>query len=371
MMTSNRLYFLDNLRAFVIILVIVLHGSMTYMAYAPTWWYVLDPQNSEAFTMLVLLVDVPIMPILFFIAGYFSLPSLQKRGTRLFLKDKFVRLGIPWVLGVLFLAPLTTYMIYFSRHVPMGYLQFWATDFWGKMYQQSVYWFLGILLFLFVVLSLVYARSDRLRVATQRISIPSRRPFLVFGAIITAGFLAMNLFFPIDNWSHIYLFVFQPVRVPLYIGYFVLGIYAQQRGWFTPDGFNPELGPWAATCIISGLGYLSCRWTSADTPVATIILAVGTAILFNIFCLTSLIAGVTFFRQKVNSTGRFWKSQAANSYGIYYFHPLILYPLAFVLIPVTLPLFLKALVLIVPTILLAWGVSALVLKRIPILQDMF
>jgi len=37
MQTPSRLYFLDNLRAFVIILVVVLHGSMTYMAYAPTW----------------------------------------------------------------------------------------------------------------------------------------------------------------------------------------------------------------------------------------------------------------------------------------------------------------------------------------------
>jgi peptidoglycan/LPS O-acetylase OafA/YrhL len=43
---TNRIYFLDNLRAFVIVLVVVLHGSMTYMAYAPPWWYVLDSQNS-------------------------------------------------------------------------------------------------------------------------------------------------------------------------------------------------------------------------------------------------------------------------------------------------------------------------------------
>ncbi len=40
------------------------------------------------------------------------------------------------------------------------------------------------------------------------------------------AFFALNLFFYIDNWSHIYLLVFQPVRVPLYIGYFILGLYA-------------------------------------------------------------------------------------------------------------------------------------------------
>ena len=77
---SNRIYFLDNLRAFVILLVVVLHGAMTYMAYAPPWWYVLDPDNSLFFTILVLLIDVPIMLIMFFVAGYFALPSLIKRG---------------------------------------------------------------------------------------------------------------------------------------------------------------------------------------------------------------------------------------------------------------------------------------------------
>ena len=87
MKNSNRLYFFDNLRACVIVLVIVLHASITYMTYAPQWWYVLDPDNSDVFAMLVLLIDVPLMPILFFLAGYFTLPSLQKRGVNLFLKE--------------------------------------------------------------------------------------------------------------------------------------------------------------------------------------------------------------------------------------------------------------------------------------------
>jgi glucan biosynthesis protein C len=59
----------------------------------------------------VLLLDVPIMPILFFLAGYFALRSLQKRGTWLFLKDKLVRIGMP-----------------------MSFLEFWRTDFWTKLY---------------------------------------------------------------------------------------------------------------------------------------------------------------------------------------------------------------------------------------------
>ena len=96
MANSDRIHFLGNLRAFVILLVILLHGSLTYMVNAPVWWYVVDPQSSLLFTVLVLLVDVPIMQAMFFISGYLAMPSLQKRGAAGFLKEKVVRIGIPW-----------------------------------------------------------------------------------------------------------------------------------------------------------------------------------------------------------------------------------------------------------------------------------
>ena len=248
------------------------------------------------------------------------------------------------------------------------YLQFWATDFWGKMYQQSVYWFLGILMFLFIGLGFVFSQSDRLRASSRRVSIPSRHSFVVFAAIMALAFLAINLFFHIDNWSHIYLLVFQPVRVPLYIGYFILGLYAERHSWFMKDGFNPELGPWAATCFLTGLGYLACRWTSGAP---NMLLMIITAILFNVFCLSSLVAGIIFFRQKVNSAGAAWQSLAANSYGIYYVHPLILYPLAYLFVGISLPLIAKASALILVTIWLSWAVSALLLRRLPVVRAMF
>jgi glucan biosynthesis protein C len=364
---AGRLYFLDNLRAVVIALVVVLHGCITYMVNAPTWWYVLDPHNSLAFTLVVLAIDVPIMPIMFFIAGYFALPSLQKRGSRQFLKDKCLRVGLPWVLGVIFLAPLTTYMIYVSRHVPMGYLQFWASDFWTKLYEQSVYWFLGILLLLFAGLAWMFEISPRLRAAAPRPSPRAGRALLVFGVLVTAAFVAVNQAYPIDAWSSNYVFVYQPVRVPLYVGYFILGIYAQQRGWFRAGGFNPKIRPWLGAALLSGLYYLASRMFAPATP----LLGVVTAVLFNAFCLTSLLAGVALCQRYLNGAGRFWHSQAASAYGIYYAHPLILYPLAYALAAVSLPLAVKALVLIVPTLLLAWGVSALVLRRLPILNHMF
>ena len=36
---KRRIFFLDNLKAFIVCLMIVFHVALCYMAYAPEWWY--------------------------------------------------------------------------------------------------------------------------------------------------------------------------------------------------------------------------------------------------------------------------------------------------------------------------------------------
>ncbi len=374
MNSPSRIYFLDNLRAFVILLVVVLHGSMTYMAYAPTWWYVLDPQNSLFFTLLVLLIDIPIMLVMFFVAGYFALPSLNKRGPGSFLKDKFIRIGAPWLVGALLLAPPTAYLIYYTRTVPITLFQFWAGEFWGEGYQQSVYWFLGVLLFFFLLLSLVYSLSSKLQSAQRHLSQPSWKLYAGFWALMTLGMFLMNQLFPAaDTWyTRWYILVFQPLRVPLYIGYFILGLYAYLHGWFSESGYRPRLLPWTALTLLSSLLYLAYRMVIMPaSPQPTILIQVGYAALFNTVCLSALLAGVALFQQKANRTSPFWSTLAVSSYGIYFIHPLILYPLAYLFVPVALPLLLKAPLVIGLGLLLSWAFSALVLAKTPLVQRAF
>lgn len=370
---NGRLFFLDNLRAFVIVLVVVLHGSMVYMEGAPEWWYVVDTQNSLFFTILVLLIDVPIMLIMFFIAGYFAMPSLVRRGPDNFLKDKFVRIGAPWIVGVLFLAPLTAYMVYIKMGIPMPYLQFWASDFWTVSFQQSVYWYLGVLFFFFFLLVLAYDISERLRAATRQISLPTWKLFISFWAIMTLGMFLMNQFFPIDTWyTQVKILVFQPLRLPLYIGYFVLGIYAHLHGWFTAEGYRARLLPWTVLWLGSGLLYLGNRlFVIPMNPQPSLLTQAAHAILFNAFCTSSLLVGTSFFQKFLNSGSPFWRNLSRNSYGIYYVHPLILYPLAYLFLPVSLPLFVKAPLVILLALFLSWVASAFVLTRVPVVRRAF
>jgi glucan biosynthesis protein C len=260
-------------------------------------------------------------------------------------------------------------MIYVSRDVPMGYLEFWTTDFWGPMFQQAVYWFLGVLFALFLVLAWVYAASPRLQASVPRVEQPRPRLFVVFIALTAAGSILASPSFGLDAWLPLgLLFVVQPARIAFYVGYFALGIYAERRGWFRATGFRPELGPWGWGCVLTGLAYLSFRMSGLPDTVPARAVA---ALLFSAFCLAGVIAGISFFQRVFDGAGPVWRTLAANSFGIYYVHPLILYPLAYVLVGVSVPSWLKVTGLVAVTLVLSLAVSALVLKRVPGLRRMF
>jgi glucans biosynthesis protein C len=366
---TGRLHFFDHLRAFIILLVILLHASMTYMAFPPEWWYVIEPENSLVFTALVLLVDVANMQILFFIAGFFAYPSIEKYGSSRFMRQKLLRLGLPWLFAVIFLAPLVTYLIPVTRGFAGSYLEFWTRDFWGPFYQQSVYWFLGILLLLFAVFAAFYHNEPSLQAIARRAQAPTVRLFAGFWAITTLWYLLANMIMPADTWLNaVRLFVFQPARLLLYVAYFILGIYADRRGWFRAGGYRPPLDAWVGAALLSAVAYLAVRWFWLDGSFANL---AAQAALFNAMCLSVLMASTALFQHYVNKQDRIWSSFSRNTYGIYYLHPLILYPLAFVALSIPGSIYMEVALLTLATVLIAWAISALLLTRWPGLREIF
>ena len=94
-MEQGRIYFLDNLKSVIILLVIFFHASLTYKIDAPVWWYVLDTQRVLAADIFHVWADVFIMTIMFFISGYFALRSLERHTQSSFWKKKWLRIGLP------------------------------------------------------------------------------------------------------------------------------------------------------------------------------------------------------------------------------------------------------------------------------------
>jgi glucans biosynthesis protein C len=364
-----RLAFVDNLRAVVVLLVIVLHASICYMAYAPQWWYVVDPDQSLLFTGLVLLVDVGLMPAMFLAAGYFALPSMRRHGVDGFVRGKLVRIGIPWVVGAVVLAPMATYVTYLSRGIDVPYLQFWTRDFWGPMYQQSVYWFLGVLLALFLLLAWACAARPSL---IERPAGPGPAPARVLAGLlaVTAAWTVLaSPAFGIDDWYPLgWLLLVQPARVACYAGFFALGVHAERHGWFREGGYRPNAEAWIGGAVIAAMAYVAARLVALpDTAPGRSV----EGVLFTVFCLAGVMAGLAAAARWANGTGRAWRIAATGSFGVYYVHPLVLYPIAWALVGVAVPAGLKWVVLIVATVTISLAVTHLVLRRVPGLRRVF
>ncbi len=176
--SQTRLFFFDNLRSVMVILVLIFHSGASYGSMVSFWPYH-DPNPMELIDILMLLGDVFMMTILFFIGGYFALGTIQKRDKMNFLMDKARRIGIPWLTITVLVLPVLDYIHYSTQSnnvgiVPRNFGMHWwlsmkkiAEFKVGQMHMseylnmtdhfyQRYMWFLSLLFLLFVIFSIFY-----------------------------------------------------------------------------------------------------------------------------------------------------------------------------------------------------------------------
>lgn len=317
---QQRIYFLDNLKLFIVWLMVVFHIAMSYMAYVPEWWYVIDGDSALSGTVFVIWADVFIMPVMFFVSGYFGLNSLSRQSPGRFWRSKWKRIGLPWIFGAMVIAPYIAYLTFASRGIPMSYGDFYIEQFWGPFYQHGHYWYLGFLMCLYLLLFILCNVFPGLK-QRCRASHPSA---LLFGAVFVicaASMAVINSYVPDAIWIHpLYLIVMQPTRALIYVVYFLLGAYAWRRNWFSSGGYRPTLKIWlplfAVMSVVLCLHRLSPGYPSLS-PEQYIWL---NAAIHSLFCLSAIFGLLALFCRCCNFTTGMLTSFAATSYAVYYVH---------------------------------------------------
>jgi len=128
------------LRACVTALVVAHHAILAYHPFAPPppaslnggpqWWRafpVVDSHRWVGFSLLAGFNDIFFMSLMFFLSGLFVWNSLERKGNGAFLRDRLLRLGIPFAAVAVLVAPLAYYPTYLQASVHPTF-----TDFRGQ-----------------------------------------------------------------------------------------------------------------------------------------------------------------------------------------------------------------------------------------------
>ncbi len=349
----NQLRFFSHLRYLMILFVVVFHVSISYSHLVP-WWFVHDVVTDSGFDLLILYFDVFMMPVLFFIAGYFAIPSIERKGAAVFIKDKFKRLGIPFLLGVTFLCPTMPYLkkfMFTAEGMTVGnFLEFWlmyiksAGDFHiGIMTSRDSFdhyhlWFISVLLLFFVIFCGLYTVGKKRFFPApfddeygNGNSMPKLKELMLFGALTSIGYFAVIRFHPDRHWLNIFnIIIFQPGRMVFYVAYFILGAYGYSKKWFLNGNTIRFLPLWIFLCLLSGIGILLTINGAVTRQSTAIVLTYS--FIRSFLCLSIMAILISFSSRFWNQPSKINTVLSASSYNVYLFHLPIVVGFQFALI---------------------------------------
>jgi peptidoglycan/LPS O-acetylase OafA/YrhL len=344
---GNRLHWMDNLRTIVILLVVLYHAGGVYSFLFASFWIVADPATSDLVAVLLTIFDLTVMPIIFLISGYLIPVSLKNKSGWAFLKSRFRRLIVPWIIAVLTVIPLYKVIFLYSRGLPQEH---WTTyfHFSNDWMSQLWLWFLPVL-FLFNLLYMLLAKAN-IRIPNISLKVAILGIFVI-GVVYGVGMRVMTGY---RTWTKTPLIDFENERLLLYFMMFLLGALCYRQKVFAGKPQNKTLYiVISSTVWIPIFAHQFARmilfifpggvWVSplVDTLIWWITFYLSMA------CMVYLL--IESFRRYVDKTGRIWNELNRNSYGVYVIHVIVVGVIALPLRNSSMPSLLKYVILSVST----------------------
>jgi hypothetical protein len=378
MISSDRLHFIDNIRWFIIILVVVLHAGVTYSNIGH--WYYREPADLGVVTYVLFLMFLTFtqaysMGLLFLIAGYFVPGSFDRKGFARFLRDRMVRLGIPTLIYMLFIQTAIIYYLLafqwkglrppFSEYL-VNYIK--NFDFLGG---SGPMWF-ALALLIFSAIYAAFRRFSRSSTGPKpEKEIPGHFAVVGLVLLISAGAFAIRLFQPIGTS----VMNMQLCYFSSYIIMFIIGIISYRNRWLQRISYSFAIVWFKAAIICGSIFWLALMvhavMFSEDPSMFSGGLnwqSVAYAFWESFFCVGTCLGLIAIFRDHFAWKGRLARFLSDNGFSVYLFHPPILILLTLALKDMAWHPMVKFAVssaLAVPICFLA---SHFIFRRIPLLK---
>ena len=304
------------------------------------------------------------MGLLFLLSGYFTVPSYDRKGSKQFLKDKLIRLGIPLIIFAVFIDPPIEYMLALWRGWFHG-------SFFAFLSNPNFYTPAGPLWFVLALLVFAIAYIGWRSLSpkpTKSYPFPKKRVIFGFALLLGVATFAVRLVFPV-GWSVPWL-NFQLGFFAQYVALFIVGLVAFRSNWLMtiPEETGRfwskialSLFPVLIVILVSGFlfgdginAFLGgFNWQAA-----------AYAFWEQLFAVAVCIGLTVWFREKVNFQNRLTKALSDSSYAAYILQVPVLVFLALAFQSMQLPLLLKWVVVSSIGVALCFSVAYFV-RKIP------
>ena len=344
---GSRIYFLDNLRVFLTILVVFHHSAQPYGP-GGGWWIPSEPSGIIDYLILAIFMAVNssfFMGLYFMISAYFVPSSLERKGASRFMKDRLVKLGVPILVFMIVVFPIMGYLLEGQPSITLGHL-----------------WFLELLL----IFSAVFAAWWRMKkpVPGEKRAFPGTVTIVAFTVVMTLISFVVALWWPINQW--VPLGLFEPFHLTQYAMLFAAGIVAYREGWIDAiPAAAATLWTRIAILMVPLLLIIGATTNSAELSGGFTIASLLGCAWVSFTCVSICIALLALFKNRFNAQGPSAKALAGNSFTVYLIHIPIIVFFQYLLTGVSIDPLIKFVIVGTTGVIVAFATSHYVIRRLP------
>ncbi len=343
----SRIYFIDNLKVFIAILVVLDHAAQPYGP-GGAWVIPSEPGSPlDYLVILMFLITVPafFMGLFFMISAYFVPASLDRKGAAKFIKDRLVKLGVPILIFVIAVFPAMGDLIVGQPIITLGHL-----------------WFLAVLL----IFSAIYVAYRMVKKPSSQVkkAFPGNGAILAFIVAMALITFVVGIVSPINQWVPFGLF--EPYHLTQYAMLFAAGILAYREGWM--DAIPKAVAKlWSGVAILLVILLLFVViLDNGELPMGG--LSLGS--LFGSFwvafmCVSACIALLALFKDRFNAPGPIAKSLAGDTFTVYLIQLPVVIVLQYLLVGINIDTLVKFIIVGALGVILSFAISHYVIRRLP------
>ncbi len=372
--SANRILYIDNLRLYLISLVVLHHVAVGYGGSGD--WPIRETPDDGLSPILFFLFNAInqsyFMSFFYLLSGYFLPRSYDKKGPGKCLKDRLSRLGIPLLAYIVFIAPLVRYVVVkIAEGKNISFAGIIAHFIEHRIIDVGPLWFVEGLLIFSVIYILFRVIKDRFKPDLSfnpfKDTFPNNRAIVLSIIAIALATFAVRIWFPLG----VIVYHFQLAHFVHYAFCFCLGILAYRGRWFENlSGSQAKL--WGRSALVT-ICFLPTVITFSivegggpeDFAGGLSWVAFSAAAWESIACLSIIIALLYIFQKRFNSQGKLLLSLSPNAYTVYIDHVLVITTIMALFIHTAMPTAIKFLFVSIIGLPSCFIISHFLIRRIP------